>query len=169
MRNIAFIIKWLLHIYIVFNYNFILTWKIKCSLAVSEPMNKSSCWTYAHLERSSSAPIGIPFKARIADCEIWTPHGDRNARAFSNVVFPAPELPRTANSSPEWATPVTFFKRCFRGTGIFLLWFKQFCILLWILVKTEVFCGASPNISIFVHVYVSFGVAGVLFTDETLP
>ena len=44
--------------------------------------------------------------ARTAEGAIFTPGGDRKANAFNNVVFPAPELPNTANISPPCAIPL---------------------------------------------------------------
>lgn len=53
------------------------------------------------------ASTGTPFNARTAEDEILIPGGDRKAREFNIVVFPAPELPKIASSSPLFAMPQT--------------------------------------------------------------
>lgn len=39
--------------------------------------------------------------------DILTPGGERNAREFKSVVFPAPDEPRIASNSPLLAMPHT--------------------------------------------------------------
>lgn len=117
-------------------------------------MNKSFCSTYAQWALSSSKPISVPLNARSAVCDNCMPTGERNAKAFSNVVFPAPELPITARISPERAMPDTFFMRCLRGMGA--LWRKptQYLSLFNVFRNTDDCVGSSPKTSMFFHVYV---------------
>lgn len=127
-------------------------------------MKRSCCSTYAQWALSSSKPISVPLKARSAFCDNWMPTGERNARAFNSVVFPAPELPITANISPEFAMPEMFLMRCFRGIGALSRRPTQNLTLLIAFRNTEDCVGISPKTSIFFQVYVIR-----CFSSEKLP
>lgn len=53
----------------------------------------------------ASGLAGCPFRARVPVA--ITPDGVRKVNEFSSVVFPAPEDPMIANSSPGYAAPFT--------------------------------------------------------------
>lgn len=78
-------------------------WKIKCSLTVNVPMNKSSCCTYADLEIIELELTLRPLIATVPEVTIFFP--DLSVNAFKSVVFPAPEEPIITKSSPGWARP----------------------------------------------------------------
>ena len=65
----------------------VLTWNIRCSRTVNDPINRSSCWTYADMLLMSKL-TGFPFRHTVPDTSTFEML--RCDNTFNKVVFPDP-------------------------------------------------------------------------------